>query len=65
MTVSITMTLIVPVHYLQGHNLAFYSFMDAGRGQRLLGQRQKELITSGALSILNFMIAFVPLDLQV
>lgn len=61
---SITVKVIVIVSYLQAHKLAYYSFMDAGRGQRLLGQRQKEFITNGTMSILSYMFAFVPLDLQ-
>lgn len=65
MTLSVTVTLIVTVSYLQAHKSAFCSFMEAGRGQRLLGQRQKEFITNGTMSILSFMFAFVPLDLQV
>lgn len=63
MTLSITVKVIVS--YLQAHKLAFYSFKDAGRGQRLLGQRQKEFITNGTTSILSFMFSFVLLDLQV
>ena len=65
MTPSVTVKLIVTVSYLQAHKSAFYSFMEAGRVQRLLGQRQREFITNGTMSILSFMFAFVPLDLQV
>lgn len=65
MKVSITVKVIVIVWYLLAHRLSFYSFRDAGRGQRLLGERQKEFITNGTLSTPSFMFALVLLDLQV
>lgn len=36
MTMLITVKVILIVLSLQAYKLAFYSFMDAGRGQRLL-----------------------------